>query len=440
MKKQMDNSKTRLNILVIPELLPYPPTDGGKLCTFMLIDYLRAFHNIHILLAAYDVSNKNNIAQLSAAWPDVTVHTVEIFSQPTQESFERKAVNSLKNVFVKFKKLYRPNSKEPAAVDVYSRYGPYFALPFNPHHRDFIKKLAEVLADNKFDIIQTELTGMLNLVNLFPVNTKKVFVQIESKGNVLFDYGISNNFNKNYIKHVAGNTAFLEYAYMSEYDAVLALNDTDANEIRQNVPATVKVYTSPFGLLDRDVANPDFDKITIENLIFIGGEGHYPNYDGLSWFLTNIITELPTGPFKNIYVTGTWSAETRQKFTVLSDSINFIGFVDDLSPYLQTSVCIVPIRIGGGGIRTKILSAMAQGSPVIATTLSSVGINGGHEKELIVADTAKDFADAITNLFANPQLARNIARNAHRLILNEYTQTAVGQKRDNIYHQICASA
>lgn len=433
----MNNNKTRLNILIIPELLPYPPDDGGRLCVFVLIDYLRKFHNIHILLTVYDNSNKLTIANLSTAWPDVTIHYAEMFTDPAPVSFKQKAINFIKN---SIRDTYRSVSNKPVGVDVYSRYDPHYTLPFNPHHRDFIKKLVEVLAANKFDIIQTELTRMINLVSLFPPDAKKVFVQIESKSDILFDYGRSNNFDKNYIKHVAGNTAFLEYAYMSQYDAVLALNDTDAAEIRKNVPTAVKVYTSPFGLLNKDVASPDFDTLKTEDLIFIGSEGHYPNYDGLDWFLTDIMAELPTRPFKKIYVTGTWSAQTRAKFTALSDSLNFIGFVDDLSPYLQTSVCIVPIRIGGGGIRTKILSAMAQGSPVIATTLSSVGITGGHEKELIVADTAKDFADAITNLFANPQLAHHIACNAHQLILNEYTQTAVGQKRNNIYHKIFAPA
>ena len=432
----MKKNKSRLNILIIPELLPYPPDDGGRLCIFVLIDYLRKFHNIQILLSAYGNTDKFIIAQLNAEWPDVQIHCADLFTEPPPLSFKKRAIKLIKSAL---RNSYRFISPVETGVDVYSRYGPQYTTPFSPLHRDFIKKLVEVLAVNRFDIIQTELTGRLNLVNLFPPAVKKVFVQIEKKGDVLYDYGVSNNFDKNYIKHVAGNTTFLEYAYMSQYDAILALNDNDAADIRKNVPAAVKVYTSPFGLLDKDIATINFDSVKTENLIFIGSENHYPNYDGLYWFLTDILTELQTKPFKNIYVTGTWSPETREKFTALSNHLQFIGFVNDLSPYLKTSVCIVPIRIGGGGIRTKILSAMAQGSPVIATTLSSVGIKGSHLNELIIADSAKDFAMSIINLFVTPELAQRITRNAHQLIQNEYTRVAVGEKRNKIYDQICAA-
>ncbi|MFD0749285.1 glycosyltransferase [Mucilaginibacter calamicampi] len=427
-------AKNRFNILIIPELLPYPPTEGGRLCIFVLIDYLRKFHDIQLLLAAYSKDDTRTIDQLRAEWPEVIIHVAELYTEPAPEKFRQKLK---RRVLDSLKSIYYSRKKMGVATDVYSRYDPHFTLPFNPHHRDFISKLVSVLDQTKFDIIQTELTRMLNLVSLFPPASKKIFVQIESKSDILYDYGRSHGFDVNYIEHVAGNTAFIEYAYMAQYDAVFALNDLDARQIREHVPPSVAVYTSPFGLLDKDVAAADFADEKKEHLIFMGGEGHYPNYDGLYWFLSDVLKEIPDKPFKNIYITGNWSVATKAKFSQLSDQVNFIGFVDDLSPYLRSSICIVPIRIGGGGIRTKILSAMAQGSPVIATTLSSVGIKGDHGRELLIADTAENFAQAIIELFAKPPEAQAMARNAYRLLLAEYTQTAVGAKRNGFYQSIC---
>ena len=52
----------------------------------------------------------------------------------------------------------------------------------------------------------------------------------------------------------------------------------------------------------------------------------------------------------------------------LDDTVRLTGFVDDVRiPVAEASVCVVPIR-QGGGTRLKILEAMALGTPVVATS------------------------------------------------------------------------
>jgi len=49
------------------------------------------------------------------------------------------------------------------------------------------------------------------------------------------------------------------------------------------------------------------------------------------------------------------------------------GFVPDVRPYIaKASVCLVPLRIGGGS-RLKILEAMAMRKPVVSTTVGPRG-------------------------------------------------------------------
>jgi glycosyltransferase involved in cell wall biosynthesis len=436
-KSRMKVNKDAKSILVIPEIIPFPPHDGGKLCIFGLIDYLRKFHRIHILLLSHNLQDKNDIQSLIAEWPDVIIDFVDLYREERALSVTSKTIKLIKNSIINFYHVLRTsNNNYNSGID-YSRYNAAHSTPFYPHSEIFIKKLTAILAEKKFDIIQTELVRTLNLVNLFPDDAKKIFVQIEGRGDVLYDYGMSNGFNHEYINHVAGNAAFLEYAYMRQYDAILALNESDELKIRQNVPSTVKVYTSPFGILDADIKKTDIDSFEAENLIFIGSENHYPNVDALNWFLTDIVAEIKNRPFKKLYVTGSWSEKTIERYRKLLDCIDFIGFVDDLTPYLKNSVSIVPIRIGGGGIRTKILFAMAHGSPVVATSLAAVGINGGHEKELLIADAITDFVNGINRFFNDNQFARTIGQNAYQLIIDKYSQSKVGAIRNNIYKEIC---
>jgi glycosyltransferase involved in cell wall biosynthesis len=423
------------NILIIPGMIPYPPTDGGRLCTFGLIGYLRKYNNIHILLYAHDECDKNNIQILINLWPDVVIHYVDasatVLKLSKFKQFERVVKNKLRPIY----KLLK-GDKTDIQLNLYSEYESSRSMPFFPHGSPFIEKMESIIATNNFDIIQTETVEFINLVNVFPDDVKKVFLQLEDRSDILYDYGISHNFNPGYVKYIAGNAAFIEHAFMNKYNAVLVLNETDRIKTQLNVAPNIKVYTSPFGLLDADFKNPAIDTFVPENLILIGGEGHYPNLDALDWFLKDTIPKFEQIPFKKIFISGVWSEATCSKYHRISNYVQFIGFVDDLTPYFSTSVSIVPIRIGGGGIRTKTLYSMAHGSPVISTSLAAVGITGNHQQELLIADTAADFADSISTLFTNLQLARNIAKNAYKMVTEKYNQSHVGAIRHNIYQEI----
>jgi glycosyltransferase involved in cell wall biosynthesis len=80
---------------------------------------------------------------------------------------------------------------------------------------------------------------------------------------------------------------------------------------------------------------------------------------------------------------------------------------------------------------------MAYGSPVVATSLSAVGIKGGHKQQLLIADTAAGFANAILSLFNDSESARVMADSAYKLLVSEYSQSATGKIRNDIYKDIC---
>lgn len=416
--------------------MPFPPDDGGKLCVFGLIDYLREFHNIHIILSAYSETDLDIINRLQNTWPDVNVHRVMLFKplfSAINPPKRQRAIKKIKNIYRFF--FNKTQAANPVInTSIYSEVTK--TTPFFPHEPLLVTKVAEVIAATKFDIIQTELTRMLNLVHLFPAYAKKVFVQIEGRADVLYDYGISTGIDPVYVDYVTANTSILEYTYMGRYDAVFALNETDKIKLEEGLPASVKVYYSPYGILDVDIKPLVFDDYNIENLIFVGGENHFPNVDALDWFLTKVILEFKNKPFKKLYVTGNWSVPTMTRLSQLSPIVEFVGFVDDLQHYLKTSVSIVPIRIGGGGIRTKILSAMANGSPVVSTSLAAIGIRAADKKQLLIADTAGDFAASVNRYFTDKSFARSVSESAYELIKNEYSQSVVGQIRNNIYNKI----
>jgi len=102
------------------------------------------------------------------------------------------------------------------------------------------------------------------------------------------------------------------------------------------------------------------------------------------------------------------------------------GYVADPAPFwTAASVLAVPL-LSGGGVRVKILEAMASGVPIVSTSVGCEGLAVRDGEHLLIADTPEAFAQACARLLADALLARRLADNAYHLVLNRYdTQTAL---------------
>jgi len=83
-----------------------------------------------------------------------------------------------------------------------------------------------------------------------------------------------------------------------------------------------------------------------------------------------------------------------------------LGFVDDLGGYFASiDVLIVPLRFGGG-VRIRILEALAAGMPVVATPVAVAGLACTPGEHVRVAPDAEGLAGEVARLLAAPAEAR----------------------------------
>lgn len=84
----------------------------------------------------------------------------------------------------------------------------------------------------------------------------------------------------------------------------------------------------------------------------------------------------------------------------------WLGFVDDLAAYFASlDLLMVPLRFGGG-VRIRILEALAAGLPTLATPIAVAGLPLESGKQVCVADDAEGIAREISGLLADPERAR----------------------------------
>ena len=71
----------------------------------------------------------------------------------------------------------------------------------------------------------------------------------------------------------------------------------------------------------------------------------------------------------------------------------------------QAWVLVVPLRMGGG-TRLKIYEGMAMGRATVSTTIGAEGLDVRNAKDIILADEAEAFANAVITLLREPEMRK----------------------------------
>ena len=133
------------------------------------------------------------------------------------------------------------------------------------------------------------------------------------------------------------------------------------------------------------------------DLVFIGGYGHPPNCDAMSWIASELLPCMRRNlPDLRLHVLGDVPDAARRELA--TPGLEFHGRVADLAPWLDSCLAsLAPLRFGAG-VKGKINMAMSYGVPVIATTIAVEGMQLENGVNVLVADTADAFAVAVAQL------------------------------------------
>ena len=213
-------------------------------------------------------------------------------------------------------------------------------------------------------------------------------------------------------------------------DAVAMTSERDAAFVRAAAPRS-RVAVVPNGVDARAFA-PAETATEPGTLLFFGEMGYYPNTDAMLFFLKEVLPLVRRAhPSARMVVVGPSApAEVR---ALASPSVIVTGAVADVRPYLASAhAVVVPLRVGGG-TRLKILESLAMGKPVVSTSLGAEGLDVADGRELLVADGARPFADAVTRVLDDDILANALASAGRRLVEREYDWSASVRRLEELY-------
>jgi GT2 family glycosyltransferase/SAM-dependent methyltransferase len=155
-------------------------------------------------------------------------------------------------------------------------------------------------------------------------------------------------------------------------------------------------------------------------LMFLGGFRHPPNVDCAVHLVNDVLPlvreELGAVP---LTIVGSHPPDEVRALGGV-EGVTVTGWVDDLDPYFQgTRLMAAPLRYGAG-VNGKITHSLANGLPVVTTSIGAEGLSGVSGEHLLVADDLEEFAAAVVRLYRDDRLWERLSANGRALAAERF--------------------
>lgn len=196
-----------------------------------------------------------------------------------------------------------------------------------------------------------------------------------------------------------------ELAAWGRVRTVGAVTDEDTATIRAAVPnADVRCLPNGADHLGGAPDTLDVARRGSARLLFVAAFGYSPNVHAARLLLANVFPKiLRRCPDTTLAMVGSnppgWLVEAGR----CEPRLTVTGWVPDVSPWLDAAeVVICPLTVGGG-IKIKVMEALARGCAVVATPIALQGLRHLPPGAVVECADSTALADACVRLLRSPQ-------------------------------------
>ncbi|MEK7728901.1 MAG: glycosyltransferase [candidate division KSB1 bacterium] len=406
-----------MKILFLAHRIPFPPDKGDKIRSYQVLQYLAARHEVYLACLIDNQRDMQAAEELRRTLPHLVYERLRPISQ-------------------RWRMITALWRQKPLTVS-------YFYLP------RLQQQLDALMARERFDALFVYSSTMAEYVRTCNIPLRVMdFCDLDSQKFKQYARVSAPPFS--WLYRFEGNRlAAYEREAAQYFEHVLFINSEEQRLFEQNRGGKNTVLMSngvDFARYENSpleggqggvVQNDEADKSYHEKntpltplqggisrsatshpyLAFTGAMDYLPNIDAAFWCAREIFPLLRASlPELEFYIIGGNPSRKIRKLHDPQRGIHVTGYLPDLRPLLKgASVFIAPMRIARG-MQTKILEAMACGVPVVTSAQAAAGIGARVEEELLIADTAGDYARQTLRLLRNDEERERLRRNAQTFL------------------------
>lgn len=386
------------DILFLAHRVPFPPDRGDKIRSFNILQKLCRLAPVHVACFADDAED---IAHGDALRPMLgSLHIEE-----------------------------RTTSRTAGAIKALASGKPISLTMFDSKAiREFVER---TLAERDIDTVFVFSGQMAQFVPVLSADARFVMDFGDVDSAKFAAYGQTTGFPMNLVhRREAAKLARFESAVAHKADASLFVSDAEAALFRERTGAS-NVLTLENGI-DCDTFDPDsFAAEFAEPLSEISGDGpllvftgqmdYRPNIEAVRSFAEEVLPDIrKQRPDARFAIVGRHpTAEVRK--LEQREGVIVTGGVPDIRSWLAAAdVVVAPLRMARG-IQNKVLEAMAMARPVVASRPAYEGIDAVPGRDLVVAESPAEEAQAVLALLADPERAAALGKAARQRMLDRYS-------------------
>jgi glycosyltransferase involved in cell wall biosynthesis len=213
-----------------------------------------------------------------------------------------------------------------------------------------------------------------------------------------------------------------ERRIIGEVDAVVVFSDRDREALAALGRRTPIVR---IGLGTRLPATPLDPLGATDHLrvVFVGNFMHPPNIDA-AIRLTDAVFPAVRARFPDALLRIVGAHPPQRLLSRAHSGVDVTGRVPDVTPWMNAAAVVaVPLRLGGG-MRVKVLEALAHGKAVVASKRALEGLDVTDGVQVAMAETDDEFSAKIIELLESQSRRTTMARNAR-----EWATANLGDER-----------
>lgn len=378
----------RNSILVLTPRFPYPVVGGDRLRIYRICKELSKYYNIDLL------SLCDSQEEL-----DFDVHD-DVFNN-IYRVYHSKAKSYL-NVMGSLL------SRTPLQIAYYKS-------------KEFETKLNQLI--DKYDMTLSHLIRVGN----YTYNRKGIHV-LEMTDAISLNYSrIKKSAPKNSLKSIIYSIEqkrLLEYekSVYGKYSLISLISKVDKEFLFGDAIKDVVICNNGVDLNDYPYKHRDVKTTDIINLVFIGNLCSFQNFDGVKWFVNNILPEVNAQANGKKYILNVLGkiSEGDKEYLQKKENVIVSGAVKNMAEAASSGhIGICPVRFGAG-VQNKILEYMALGLPTITSRMGLEGIDAAVGSEILIADDSNEYIDSLKKL-TQADVYESISQNARVFVSEKFS-------------------
>jgi sugar transferase (PEP-CTERM/EpsH1 system associated) len=405
-----------IKVLLLTPQTPFPPDQGAPIRNFSFVRYLGQNPRYELSLLSFARPDEDPAASPALSELAKYCRKVELIAHPPRRSKLARLRDSLFSSLPDLAKRLASSQFEAA--------------------------LANLLQTETFDVIQCEGLEMapFGLTRPQSLSTSTRLVLDEHNAEYLmqqriFEQDWQSGWKRRpaalYSRLQARRLARYERAALARFDRAIAVSEPDRAALAGLGKTQRPIAVIPNGI-DLTEFSPEDSPEEPDSLVFTGTMDFRPNIDAVSWFANDVWPQiLIHKPQAHFYIVGRRPAPAVVALKG-RPGIVVTGAVPDARPYVRRSALyIVPMRMGGG-VRFKVLEAMALGKAIVTTGMGADGIDLTAGQEALLADTAPDFARQVLDLLNDPARRQRLATQGRRFVKEYFDWRKINPLLDEV--------